>query len=98
MKNKLVNSSKVANYISADDTSDFVHPRILLKNKELSESHYQVINQLPQKQKTAFVLLQLEDLSYVDISIANQRKILYSQKQVTDDSILNQIGLLHQGI
>lgn len=58
----------IFNLSPADDASDFVHPGILLENKELSESLYQAINQLPEKQKTAFVLRQLEDLSYIEIA------------------------------
>lgn len=51
-----------------DDIPDFIHPGILLENKELSESLYRAIDQLPEKQKTAFVLRQLEDLSYAEIA------------------------------
>jgi RNA polymerase sigma factor (sigma-70 family) len=58
----------IFNLAPADDVPDFVHPAILLENKELSESLYQAINQLPEKQKTAFVLRQLEDLSYTEIA------------------------------
>jgi RNA polymerase sigma factor (sigma-70 family) len=58
----------IFNLSPADEAPDFVHPGILLENKELSESLYQAINKLPEKQKTAFVLRQLEDLSYVEIA------------------------------
>jgi RNA polymerase sigma factor (sigma-70 family) len=58
----------IFNLSPADDAPDFVHPGILLENKELSESLYQAIKKLPEKQKTAFVLRQLEDLSYVEIA------------------------------
>lgn len=58
----------IFNLSPADNTPDFVHPGILLENKEVSESLYKAIEQLPDKQKTAFVLRQLEDLSYVEIA------------------------------
>jgi RNA polymerase sigma factor (sigma-70 family) len=58
----------IFNLSPADDSSDFVHPGILLENKELSEKVYKAIDELPEKQKTAFVLRQLEDLSYVEIA------------------------------
>jgi RNA polymerase sigma factor (sigma-70 family) len=58
----------IFNLSPADNAPDFIHPGILLENKELSESLYQAINQLPEKQKTAFVLRQLEDLSYIEIA------------------------------
>ncbi len=52
----------------SDDVPDFIHPGILLENKELSETLYRAIDQLPDKQKMAFVLRQLEDLSYTEIA------------------------------
>jgi RNA polymerase sigma factor (sigma-70 family) len=58
----------IFNLSPVDDTPDFVHPSILLENKELSASLYKAINELPEKQKTAFVLRQLEDLSYAEIA------------------------------
>jgi RNA polymerase sigma factor (sigma-70 family) len=58
----------IFNLSPVDDVSDFVHPGILLENKEVSESLYKAIDRLPDKQKTAFVLRQLEDLSYVEIA------------------------------
>jgi RNA polymerase sigma factor (sigma-70 family) len=58
----------IFNLSPADEAPDFVHPGILLENKELSESLYQAIKKLPEKQKTAFVLRQLEDLSYIEIA------------------------------
>ena len=51
-----------------DDIPDFVHPGILLENKELSEKLYRAIDRLPEKQKMAFVLRQLEDLPYAEIA------------------------------
>jgi RNA polymerase sigma factor (sigma-70 family) len=58
----------IFNLSPVDDAPDFVHPGILLENKELSEALYKAINALPDKQKTAFVLRQLEDLSYAEIA------------------------------
>jgi RNA polymerase sigma factor (sigma-70 family) len=58
----------IFNLSPADETPDFVHPGILLENKELSATLYRAIDQLPEKQKTAFVLRQLEDLSYIEIA------------------------------
>jgi RNA polymerase sigma factor (sigma-70 family) len=58
----------IFNLSPVDDVPDFVHPGILLENKEVSASLYKAIDKLPDKQKTAFVLRQLEDLSYVEIA------------------------------
>lgn len=65
----------IFNLSPVDDAPDFVHPGILLENKELSASLYKAINQLPDKQKTAFVLRQLEDLSYNEIAEVMQTTI-----------------------
>ncbi len=59
----------------ADEIPDFIHPGILLENKELSESLHQAIDKLPDKQKTAFILRQLEDLSYAEIAEVMQTTI-----------------------
>lgn len=58
----------IFNLSPVDDAPDFIHPGILLENKELSAALYKAINELPEKQKTAFVLRQLEDLSYTEIA------------------------------
>jgi RNA polymerase sigma factor (sigma-70 family) len=58
----------IFNLSPVDDAPDFVHPGILLENKELSETLHKAINELPEKQKMAFILRQLEDLSYVEIA------------------------------
>jgi RNA polymerase sigma factor (sigma-70 family) len=62
----------IFNLSPVDDAPDFVHPGILLENRELSETLYKAIDQLPEKQKTAFVLRQLEDLSYTEIAAVMQ--------------------------
>ena len=74
-KKRLGSLLSIFNLSPADDVPDFVHPGILLENKELSESLYQAIDQLPTKQKTAFVLRQLEELSYLEIAEVMQTTI-----------------------
>ena len=58
----------IFNLSPVDDVPDFVQPSLILENKELSEALYRAIDGLPNKQKTAFVLRQLEDLSYAEIA------------------------------
>ena len=65
----------IFNLSPTDEAPDFVHPGILLENKELSESLHKAIDKLPDKQKTAFVLRQLEDLSYAEIAEVMQTTI-----------------------
>jgi RNA polymerase sigma factor (sigma-70 family) len=67
-KKRLGSVLSIFNLLPIDDIPDFIHPGILLENKELSESLHQAIGKLPEKQKTAFVLRQLEDLSYAEIA------------------------------
>ena len=77
----------IFNLSPADETPDFIHPGILLENKELSQSLHQAIDKLPDKQKTAFVLRQLEDLSYAEIvevmqtTIPSVESLLFRAKQ-----------------
>jgi RNA polymerase sigma factor (sigma-70 family) len=85
----------IFNLSPAEDAPDFVHPGILLENKELSESLYKAINELPEKQKTAFVLRQLEDLSYVEIAEVMQtttpsvESLLFRAKQNLQKKLKN---------
>jgi RNA polymerase sigma factor (sigma-70 family) len=77
----------IFNLSTVDNAPDFVHPGILLENKELSASLYKAINELPEKQKTAFVLRQLEDLSYAEIAevmqttLSSVEALLFRAKQ-----------------
>ena len=48
--------------------SDFEHPGILLENKENAEILFKVINELNDKQKTAFVLSKIDGLSNPEIA------------------------------
>jgi len=47
---------------------DFIHPGIIMENKERSALLFKKINRLPDKQKTAFILNKVEGLSYKEIS------------------------------
>lgn len=47
---------------------DFVHPGVLLERQESSQALFKAIAQLPENQKSAFVLAKIEQLSYVEIA------------------------------
>lgn len=47
---------------------DFVHPGVLLENKERSVYLFKAINTLPENQKTAFILARVENLGNKEIS------------------------------
>jgi RNA polymerase sigma factor (sigma-70 family) len=50
------------------DHADFSHPGILLENKEKAAILFKAIDQLPENQKTAFILKHIEGLSQKEIS------------------------------
>lgn len=47
---------------------DFFHPGIKAENKENAAILFQAVEQLPENQKTAFILNKMENLSYREIS------------------------------
>lgn len=54
---------------------DFNHPGVELDKKENASKLFKAVNQLPENQKTAFVLHKMEDLSYQEISNIMQTSI-----------------------
>lgn len=48
--------------------TDFVHPGVQLERKEQSTFLFKAIYQLPEKQQTAFILFEIEGLSYAEIA------------------------------
>lgn len=50
------------------DAPDFMHPGIKMENKEDAAILFKAIEKLPEKQKAAFVLNKVENLSYAEIA------------------------------
>lgn len=50
------------------DTSNFEHPGILAERKEKAKALFQAIQGLPEAQKTAFILSQIEEMSQKEIA------------------------------
>lgn len=50
------------------DTSNFEHPGILAERKEQAKALFQAIQGLPEAQKTAFLLSQIEEMSQKEIA------------------------------
>jgi len=75
------------NHMANAELAHFEHPGIELENKERSVILFQAIDQLPENQKTAFILCKLEDLSYKEISevmgtsISSVESLLHRAKQ-----------------
>lgn len=69
------------------DKADFFHPGVRMENKEKSAILFKAIHNLPPNQKTAFILSQLEGLSYAEISevmqnsLASVESLLFRAKQ-----------------
>ena len=51
-----------------DSQSEFIHPGILLENKEKSKILFDFIDGLPENQKTAFILSLIEDLPRQEVA------------------------------
>ena len=86
-KKRLSGVLSIFNLSEADDAPDFVHPAALLEQKEQSEQLFKAIDALPDKQKTAFVLRQSDDLTYAEIAevmhttIPSVESLLFRAKQ-----------------
>jgi RNA polymerase sigma factor (sigma-70 family) len=69
------------------DQSDFHHPGIQLEQKENAGILFRAIQQLPENQKTAFILSKTEGLSYAEISeimelsVSSVESLLFRAKQ-----------------
>lgn len=50
------------------DAPDFMHPGIKMENKEDAAILFKAIEKLPEKQKAAFILNKVENLSYAEIA------------------------------
>jgi RNA polymerase sigma-70 factor (ECF subfamily) len=69
------------------DMPHFYHPEVQLENKERSAILFKAIDQLAEKQKTAYVLHKIEGLSYVEVadimktSVPSVESLLFRAKQ-----------------
>ncbi len=50
------------------DPPDFVHPGVIMENKERSAMLFRAIDKLPENQKVAFLLIKTEDQSYQEVA------------------------------
>jgi RNA polymerase sigma-70 factor (ECF subfamily) len=57
------------------DAPDFDHPGILVENQESARALFSVIYQLPDKQKTAFILSYIEELPQKEVAEIMQLKL-----------------------
>jgi RNA polymerase sigma factor (sigma-70 family) len=57
------------------DSPDFEHPGVVLENKERAGILFQAINKLPENQRVAFTLHNIEGLSYQEITEVMQTSL-----------------------
>ncbi len=73
--------------LPSKDHAHFYHPGVQLENKERSAILFKAIDQLPEKQKIAFVLAKIENLSYEEItdvmkiSLPSVESLMFRAKQ-----------------
>ena len=69
------------------DPVNFHHPGVALDQKEQAAVLFRLIDQLPENQKTAFILLKSEELSYqeiakvMDLSVSAVESLLFRARQ-----------------
>ncbi len=72
-KNRLKRGGLFSSLFSNDggelpDRFDFVHPGVVLENRENARYLFKAINQLPDNQRTVFVLTHIEDLPQKEVA------------------------------
>jgi len=76
--------------------SNFEHPGILLENKEKAKQLFEIINELGNNQKTAFLLSKVDGLSNPEIaeimklSVSSVESLLFRAKTALKEKISNQ--------
>ena len=86
---------KSQNEFEIENVSNFEHPGILLENKEKSKLLFEIINELGENQKTAFLLSKVDGLSNPEISeimklsISSVESLIFRAKSTLKEKISN---------
>ena len=86
---------KSQNEFEIENVSNFEHPGILLENKEKSKLLFEIINELGENQKTAFLLSKIDGLSNPEISeimklsISSVESLVFRAKSTLKEKISN---------
>ena len=84
---------KSQNEFEISNASNFEHPGILLENKEKAKVLFDIINELGENQKTAFLLSKVDGLSNPEISeimklsISSVESLIFRAKSTLKDKI-----------
>lgn len=85
----------------AIDTPDFIHPGIEIELKERSQLLFKTLNELPENQKTAFILSKIELLSQKEISeimktsVSSVESLIFRAKQNLKNILGKKFDELH---
>jgi len=86
---------KSQNEFEIENVSNFEHPGILMENKEKSKLLFEIINELGENQKTAFLLSKVDGLSNPEISeimklsISSVESLVFRAKATLKEKISN---------
>ena len=86
---------KSQNEFEIENVSNFEHPGILMENKEKSKLLFEIINELGENQKTAFLLSKVDGLSNPEISeimklsISSVESFIFRAKSTLKEKISN---------
>jgi RNA polymerase sigma factor (sigma-70 family) len=83
------------------DSPDFIHPGIEIELKERSQILFKAVNMLPDNQKSAFILSNIEKLSYKEISevlncsVSSVESLIYRARQNLKRELSRRFDNLH---
>ena len=86
---------KSQNEFEISNVSNFEHPGILLENKEKSKLLFEIINELGENQKTAFLLSKVDGLSnpeiaiIMELSISSVESLVFRAKTILKEKLSN---------
>lgn len=94
-KRFFVYGKKSENEFEIQNTPNFEHPGILLENQENAKLLFDVINSLPENQKTAFILSKVDGLSnpevaeIMEMSISAIESLIFRAKNSLKEKLSN---------
>jgi RNA polymerase sigma factor (sigma-70 family) len=84
------------------NVSNFEHPGVLLENKEKAKVLFEIINELGENQKTAFILSKVDGLSnpeiaeIMNLSISSVESLVFRAKSTLKEKILKKFEEFHK--
>jgi RNA polymerase sigma factor (sigma-70 family) len=94
-KRSFIFGKKSENEYEINNASNFEHPGIALENKENGQILFHAINELPENQKTAFILSKFDGLSnpevaeIMELSISAIESLIFRAKNTLKEKLAN---------